>query len=456
MNQTKISVIMPSLNVSKYIKQCLQSVLNQTLEDIEIICVDGGSTDGTLDIIQQYVKKDNRVKLIHSDIKSYGYQMNLGIKEASGDYIGIVETDDYIQSDMYERLYDVVVGNPEEEIDFVKGSYNQIAECKGKVICLPFTRDFDKSMLNRVLDLSEERNRYDLNHIWSGIYRRDFLIGNSLWFNETMGASFQDTSFSLLINLVAERCVYIGYEGYNYRTDNEGSSVKSDTKIDCVIREYEYVVNKLKQLGLYDDVRKRLVLINKLYTYKWNYIRLSEQSAAKFFDLIQDEMKEYDVDNVLRCSLTNEQREILTLLTNSEEVVEIRNNQESAEKSFYDLLDRLTGFPRAVIVSAGEYCRRIVQVQEFLSLDFIEAICDNSLDVQGTNIFGYIVDSIDNVVKKYTDDYFVIANKKYSEQIYNQLMELGVSKNKVIKCTALPSGVELLELCVRYSPTESH
>ena len=456
MNKIKISVIMPSLNVSKYIKQCLQSVLNQTLEDIEIICVDGGSTDGTLDIIQQYVKKDNRVKLIHSDIKSYGYQMNLGIKEACGDYIGIVETDDYIQSDMYERLYDVVVGNPEEEIDFVKANFNLIAECKGKVICVPFARDFNKSMLNRVLDLSEERNMYDLNHIWSGIYRRDFLIGNSLWFNETMGASFQDTSFSLFVNLVAERCVYIGYEGYNYRTDNEGSSVKSDTKIDCVIHEYEYVVNKLKQLGLYDDVRKRLVLTNKLYTYKWNYIRLSEQSAAKFFDLIQDEMKEYDVDNVLRCSLTSEQREILTLLTNSEEVVEIRNNQESAEKSFYDLLDRLTGFPRAVIVSAGEYCRRIVQVQEILSLDFIEAICDNSLDVQGTNIFGHIVDSIDNVVKKYPDDYFVIANKKYSEQIYNQLMELGVSKNKVIKCTALPSGVVLLELCVRYSTTESH
>ena len=104
-----------------------------------------------------------------------------------------------------------------------------------------------------------------------------------------------------------------------------------------------------------------------------------------------------------------------------------------------------------MIVSAGEYCRRIVQVQEFLSLDFIEAICDNSLDVQGTNIFGHIVDSIDNVVKKYPDDYFVIANRKYSEQIYNQLMELGVSKNKVIKCTALPSGVVLLELCVRYS-----
>ncbi len=124
-------------------------------------------------------------------------------------------------------------------------------------------------------------------------------------------------------------------------------------------------------------------------------------------------MKEYDVDNVLRCSLTNEQREILTLLTNSEEVVEIRNNQESAEKSFYDLLDRLTGFSKSSdCYVQEEYCRRIVQVQEFLSLDFIEAICDNSLDVQGTNIFGYIVDRIDNVVKKYTDDYICNSNKK--------------------------------------------
>lgn len=103
MNQTKISVIMPSLNVSKYIKQCLQSVLNQTLEDIEIICVDGGSTDETLDIIQQYVKKDNRVKLIHSDIKSYGYQINLGIKEACGDYIGIIGKD-YIRQIQKEKL----------------------------------------------------------------------------------------------------------------------------------------------------------------------------------------------------------------------------------------------------------------------------------------------------------------------------------------------------------------
>lgn len=442
---------MPSLNVVEYIDECIKSVLNQTLTDIEIICVDGGSTDGTLDIIQQYVKKDNRVKLIHSDIKSYGYQMNLGIKEACGDYIGIVETDDYIQSDMYERLYDVVVGNPEEEIDFVKAGYNQIAECKGKVFCLPFTRDFDKSMLNRVLDLSEERNRYDLNHIWSGIYRRDFLIGNSLWFNETMGASFQDTSFSLLVNLVAERCVYIGYEGYNYRTDNEGSSVKSDTKIDCVIHEYEYVVNKLKQLELYDDVRKRLVLINKLYTYEWNYIRLSEQSAAKFFDLIQDEMKEYYSYQSFFQNLTDQQSDIIKLLTEPEVIIKLRKKEEKIRSSFYNLIKYLNNCKRVVIVSAGEYCKRLVMLQEFLSMDFIEAVCDNSTDIQGTIRYSYVVESLKEAVKNHSDSSFLIANRKYSLEIESQLEDLGICKQKILRCTELPAGIDFLELCSEYA-----
>lgn len=100
----KVSVILPSLNVGKYIGQCLESVVKQTLKDIEIICVDAGSTDGTLETINEYVERDSRVKLIVSDKKSYGYQMNLGISAATGTYIGIVETDDFVSENMYEDL----------------------------------------------------------------------------------------------------------------------------------------------------------------------------------------------------------------------------------------------------------------------------------------------------------------------------------------------------------------
>ena len=86
----KISIIMPSLNVVEYIDECIKSVLNQTLTDIEILCVDAGSEDGTWEKLEQYASNDVRVKLIRSERKSYGYQMNLGIKAAKGEYIGIV------------------------------------------------------------------------------------------------------------------------------------------------------------------------------------------------------------------------------------------------------------------------------------------------------------------------------------------------------------------------------
>ncbi len=101
----KVSVIMPSLNVASYIDECMQSVLSQTLGNIEVLCIDAGSTDGTIEKLQAYADSDSRVKLIHSTQRSYGYQVNLGISVATGEYIAIVETDDFIKANMYEALY---------------------------------------------------------------------------------------------------------------------------------------------------------------------------------------------------------------------------------------------------------------------------------------------------------------------------------------------------------------
>ena len=101
----KVSVILPSYNVGKYIRECLNSVVNQSLQEIEIICIDAGSTDGTRDIILEFADRDERIRLIDSEKKSFGYQENLGIALAKGEYIGFVETDDYVRTDMCEVLY---------------------------------------------------------------------------------------------------------------------------------------------------------------------------------------------------------------------------------------------------------------------------------------------------------------------------------------------------------------
>lgn len=80
----KISVIIPCLNMVKYIRECLESIVNQTLHELEILLIDAGSEDGTLDIIDEYIKTDKRVRVIHSLKRSYGYQVNLGMEEALG------------------------------------------------------------------------------------------------------------------------------------------------------------------------------------------------------------------------------------------------------------------------------------------------------------------------------------------------------------------------------------
>ena len=113
----KVSVIVPVYNVEKYLKQCLDSILAQTLNDIEIICVDDGSTDSSGSILDQYEARENQVKVIHKENAGYGAAMNAGLDAASGEYIGIVESDDCIREDMYQTLYDAAI---KDDLDVVK------------------------------------------------------------------------------------------------------------------------------------------------------------------------------------------------------------------------------------------------------------------------------------------------------------------------------------------------
>ena len=122
---SRITVIMPSLNVRRFIRPCMESVLKQSLEDIEILAVDAGSTDGTLEILEEYAAGDGRLRIIYSDRRSYGHQVNLGIESARSEYIGIVETDDIIAEDMYEILYKKVV---EDDLEYVKCGFSCFVE----------------------------------------------------------------------------------------------------------------------------------------------------------------------------------------------------------------------------------------------------------------------------------------------------------------------------------------
>lgn len=284
MNSPKVSVIMPSLNVANYIKECIESVIQQTLEDIEIICVDAGSTDGTWEILQEYASQDQRIKLIHSDRKSYGYQMNLGLDASTGEYIGIVETDDWVEKDMFEQLWKTAVTN---NVDIVKSNYYWY-----KTKSTPHNQKFEN--LSRCpydtvfLPIEEKKIFTTTPAIWSGIYRKKLLCDNNIRFNETAGASYQDTSFHFMVLTVASTCMLVNSYFLHYRRDNEGSSVNTDAKVYCICDEMHYYEKFLQEHPEKKSFWPYYITL-KYEKYRWNFARISPQAQWPFLKLMYDE-----------------------------------------------------------------------------------------------------------------------------------------------------------------------
>lgn len=216
-NETLISIIMPSLNVKPFIEECLLSVINQTLTEIEIICVDAGSTDGTLEILEKYAEKDSRIKIYNSDKKSYGYQMNLGISKATGSYIGIVETDDFIDSKMYETLYGLTDNG---EVDLAKVNFYHYYDDSSQRIDTS-KRNLPKKPF-RVYGNADILNGHP--SIWAAIYKKSFLESNNIKFMEAPGGGWVDNPFLFQTILSADKITYKDEAFYYYRELNPSSS----------------------------------------------------------------------------------------------------------------------------------------------------------------------------------------------------------------------------------------
>ena len=215
---------MPSLNVKEYIGECIESVVNQTLRDIEIICIDAGSTDGTLEILEKYCKEDDRISLIRTDKKSYGYQVNLGIYKANGEYIGIVETDDYIDEKMYGTLYGMT---KDGQADIAKVNFYHFHDLKDnpKFYVSKVKKDVPTNELFTVYDDAHILNGHP--SIWAAIYKKSFLAENNIKFMEAPGGGWVDNPFLFETALLAKGIIYNHEPFYYYRELNPNSSTNS-------------------------------------------------------------------------------------------------------------------------------------------------------------------------------------------------------------------------------------
>lgn len=230
---SKVSIIVPCYNAGLYLATCLDSLVNQTLKDIEIICVNDYSTDNSLDILQEYATRDSRIKIINNPHNmGEGATRNAGLAKATGEYIGFVDSDDTVDLDFYEKLYNVA---KPKNLDIAKGNMVEI--------------DYDgKEKKHNLNKLTTSNPLYIANEFSTLIYKNSFLQKNNLLFpcNVPVGA---DLSFISKVILAADEVAYADDAFYHYfrREESMNSKYLSDEKMKSVLNVYEEVITNINQ-----------------------------------------------------------------------------------------------------------------------------------------------------------------------------------------------------------------
>lgn len=257
MSQEKalISVIIPVYKVEKYVEKCIQSVINQTYENLQIILVDDGSPDNCGKICDEYAKKDHRIEVIHKSNGGLSDARNKGLEIAKGEYIGFVDSDDYIEADMYEVLYNLLK------------QYNADVS-----ICNFYTVSQGKISIKNAENGIKEYNRIEIlkeilldkniqSYAWNKLYKKEL-------FDEIkypIGKKYEDIGTTFFLLEKCNKVVVTGKSEYYYinRQDSIVNNVTESTitdYIELIIQRYDYIEENIKELSSYNkDYLKRIL-----------------------------------------------------------------------------------------------------------------------------------------------------------------------------------------------------
>ncbi|MCQ2788805.1 MAG: glycosyltransferase [bacterium] len=268
---TKVSVLTPIYNHKvEYVEKCLNSLKAQTLQDIEFILIDNEAIIEAKNLIDKFVNEDSRFRVIHIDKnEGYGKAMNLGIRQAKGEFIGIVESDDYVEPNFYEILCSKLINN---DIDIVKATFfSETKSEESNEVGNHFPPDKCNTPISNV-DIIE----IPLTHAsqWCAIYRKEMLINNGIYYTETKGATHQDMTFVLKTWFFAKKVIVLNEPLYHYRLNNPNQSthqhdiVPWGSDVEYGLLAKFMAEHEQDMLPLYYYVKSRREYLNKNWFYK--------------------------------------------------------------------------------------------------------------------------------------------------------------------------------------------
>lgn len=275
----KVSVVIPVYNAEKYLTECIESLLNQTLKQCEFIFVNDGSNDKSNQMINDYKKKDSRIILINQENQGVSIARNNGLKVASGEYVGFVDADDYIESDMYETLFlsakqddcDVIISNFESEMEGRKSITNYH---------FPHERVLDKAYIKHAL-LPYFLKTDHFNSVVNKLYRNKLIKEKCIQFPEKVALG-EDGLFNIRLFSHAIRIKYIHYCGYHYR-EVAGSATRNVLEKDYFQRALEVYYMEIPEIdhAIGDKLKikelKSIKLINSVMSLVHLYLTPSNE-----------------------------------------------------------------------------------------------------------------------------------------------------------------------------------
>lgn len=288
MNKPKVSIVVPIYGVEKYLHQCVDSILAQTLKDIEIILVDDGSKDKCPEIVDEYAKKDPRVVAVHQPNGGYGRAVNHGIELATGEYIGIIESDDWIEPTMYEKMYNNAKENNTDITKCMFYKYNSLLDKEYQDIV--WTAPYQD--LTQAPDKAFKVEEWPLiisfhASIWANLYRADFIKEQKVI--ETRSASYQDFPFMIEAMCRADKISVVKEPLVHYRMEEgqNSSTVRRDERL--ILMPVQCIEGKkiLQKYGKYDALKEEFYFHAYLACIGF-YHTIYMKYKKKFFDVFHE------------------------------------------------------------------------------------------------------------------------------------------------------------------------
>lgn len=440
----KVTVIMYVKNGEPYFKQALDSVIGQTLQEMEVLVVDGGSRDGTLETADEAARRDGRIRILSCPRGSVGAQLNMGIMAARGDYIGIVESDDFILPQMYEREYFYCreMGFP----DLLRAD-NYIFWGEGEREVRIRTRvSHDDAVYGRLLSPKKHLQKVFIGgSFWTGIYRREFLLEQGIFANESDGAAYQDFSFLFQASALAKTVCFMQDAFYCYRKDNPLSSCNNPIGIRLIEDEYSFLKEAMGKRGLWKRCRGYYYLW-KIRNYHWFYRTLGLEGKKAVIPLMYQSIRNDASEEGFPYAWNKKELGLLQVAGESRETfTEYLLEEEKRWRVSQEKIVHLTPSCKVWLFGGGNIASILIWYLSRRGI-YPELILDNNRKLWGQKWQGVEIADPEVLVDRSRDGgqiNIIICSENYLHEIREQVLCCGIQEENVIECNDMDS-------CVRF------